>query len=168
MRSDLATVCPEHQTVPAAMDKAIAAAIKFVPMNSPIPDWAGKTAPATTNNFDAGKSGGAYLKSMLKSGDTLVFCRVFRGGQARDVRVNGTMVGLRDAGVTVVGNGATHCTEKLAISVAKYLLTKNPDLKAIYAPSASRLPVPPVRPPMQALPMTGSWWWALISVVVTP
>ena len=34
---------------------------------------------------------------------------------------------------SIVGRGATNCTEELGISVAEDLLTKNPELKAIYA-----------------------------------
>ncbi len=41
--------------------------------------------------------------------------------------------GLKGVNVTIVGRGATNCTEELGISVAEDLLTKTPDLKAIYA-----------------------------------
>jgi simple sugar transport system substrate-binding protein len=41
--------------------------------------------------------------------------------------------GLAGVDVTIVGRGATNCTEELGISVAEDLLTANPDLKAIYA-----------------------------------
>ena len=40
---------------------------------------------------------------------------------------------MRASTSTIVGRGATNCTEELGISVAEDLLTANPDLKAIYA-----------------------------------
>jgi ABC-type sugar transport system substrate-binding protein len=41
--------------------------------------------------------------------------------------------GLKGVDVKIVGKGATNCTEELGISVAEDLLTKNPELKAIFA-----------------------------------
>jgi len=41
--------------------------------------------------------------------------------------------GLKGVNVKIVGKGATNCTEELGISVAEDLLTKNPELKAIFA-----------------------------------
>ena len=52
---------------------------------------------------------------------------------ALDDRVTGMLEGLKGLDVKIVGKGATNCTEELGISVAEDLLTKNPDLKAIYA-----------------------------------
>jgi ABC-type sugar transport system substrate-binding protein len=50
-----------------------------------------------------------------------------------DDRVNGMMEGLGAVKVTVVGKGATSCTQELGLSVAEDLLTANPGLKAIYS-----------------------------------
>jgi simple sugar transport system substrate-binding protein len=40
-------------------------------MDNNIPDWEGRTALATTDNYAAGKIAGAHLKTLLKDGDTL-------------------------------------------------------------------------------------------------
>ena len=40
---------------------------------------------------------------------------------------------MKGVDVKIVGKGATNCTEELGISVAEDLLTKNPELKAIFA-----------------------------------
>ena len=64
-------VTPVDPTVAAALDKAIAAGVKVVLMDNNIPDWKGRTALATTNNYHAGEIAGQYLKSVLKNGDTL-------------------------------------------------------------------------------------------------
>ncbi|WP_064686117.1 sugar ABC transporter substrate-binding protein [Rhizobium bangladeshense] len=122
---------PVDPTVSTALDKAVAAGIKVVLMDNNIPDWSGRTALATTNNFAAGKIAGEYLKTVLTAGDTLGILEGVPGVPALDDRVKGMMEGLNGLDVKIVGKGATNCTEELGINVA--LLTKNPDLKAIYA-----------------------------------
>ncbi|MGO7043398.1 sugar ABC transporter substrate-binding protein [Rhizobium acaciae] len=124
---------PVDPTVSTALDKAVAAGIKVVLMDNNIPDWKGRTALATTNNFAAGKIAGEYLKTVLKAGDTLGILEGVPGVPALDDRVTGMLEGLKGLDVKIVGKGATNCTEELGISVAEDLLTKNPDLKAIYA-----------------------------------
>ncbi|MDI5923957.1 sugar ABC transporter substrate-binding protein [Rhizobium leguminosarum] len=124
---------PVDPTVSTALDKAVAAGVKIVLMDNNIPDWKGRTALATTNNFAAGKIAGEYLKTVLKAGDTLGILQGVPGVPALDDRVNGMLEGLNGLDVKIVGKGATNCTEELGISVAEDLLTKNPDLKAIYA-----------------------------------
>ncbi len=93
----------------------------------------GRTALATTDNYAAGKIAGAHLKTLLKDGDTLGILEGVPGVPALDDRVNGMLEGLAGVKVEIVGKLPTNCTEELGISVAEDLLTKNPDLKAIYA-----------------------------------
>jgi simple sugar transport system substrate-binding protein len=126
-------ITPVDPTVAAALDKAIAQGIKVVLLDNNIPDWKGRTALATTDNYNAGKIAGEYLKSVLKSGDTLGILEGVPGVPSLDDRVNGMLDGLKGVDVKIVGRGATNCTEELGISVAEDLLTANPDLKAIYA-----------------------------------
>jgi ABC-type sugar transport system substrate-binding protein len=125
---------PVDPTVAAALDKAIAdAGIKVVLMDNNIPDWKGRTSLATTNNYNAGVIAGKALATMLKDGDTLGILEGVPGVPALDDRVNGMLEGLAAVKVNIVGRGATNCTEELGINVAEDLLTKTPDLKAIYA-----------------------------------
>jgi simple sugar transport system substrate-binding protein len=126
-------VTPVDPTVAAALDKAIAAGVKVVLMDNNIPDWKGRTALATTDNYNAGKIAGAHLKTVLKDGDTLGILEGVPGVPSLDDRVKGMLDGLQGVDVKIVGRGATNCTEELGISVAEDLLTANPDLKAIYA-----------------------------------
>jgi simple sugar transport system substrate-binding protein len=124
---------PVDPTVAATLDKAVAAGVKVVLMDNNIPDWKNVTALATTNNFNAGKLAGEYLKTVLRDGDTLGILEGVPGVPALDDRVNGMLEGLKGVNVNIVGKGATNCTEELGVSVAEDLLTKNPDLKAIFA-----------------------------------
>jgi simple sugar transport system substrate-binding protein len=126
-------VTPVDPTVAPALDKAIAAGVKVVLMDNNIPDWNGRTALATTDNYNAGKIAGEHLKSVLKNGDTLGILEGVPGVPSLDDRVKGMLDGLQGVDVKIVGRGATNCTEELGISVAEDLLTANPDLKAIYA-----------------------------------
>jgi simple sugar transport system substrate-binding protein len=126
-------ITPVDPTVAAKLDEAIAEGIKVVLMDNNIPDWEGRTALATTDNYNAGKIAGEYLKSVLEDGDTLGILEGVPGVPSLDDRVNGMLEGLAGVDVNIVGKGATNCTEELGINVAEDLLTANPDLKAIYA-----------------------------------
>src|SRR5690349_12857216 len=124
---------PVDPTVAAALDKAIAAGVKIVLMDNNIPDWEGRTALATTDNYNAGVIAGTHLKTLLKEGDTLGILEGVPGVPSLDDRVKGMLEGLGGVKVKIVGRGTTKCTEELGISVAEDLLTANPDLKSIYA-----------------------------------
>lgn len=126
-------ITPVDPTVAPALDKAIGDGVKVVLMDNSIPGWENGTALATTDNFNAGKIAGAYLKSVLNAGDTLGILEGVPGVPALDDRVNGMLEGLDGLEVNIVGRGATNCTEELGINVAEDLLTANPDLKAIYS-----------------------------------
>jgi len=124
---------PVDPTVSKALDAAIAAGVKVVLMDNNIPDWNGRTALATTDNYAAGKIAGEYLKTVLKAGDTMGILEGVPGVPALDDRVNGMLEGLGGLDVKIVGKGATDCTEEKGISVAEDILTANPGLKSIYA-----------------------------------
>jgi ABC-type sugar transport system substrate-binding protein len=126
-------ITPVDPTVAPALDKAIKAGVKVVLMDNNIPGWEGRTALATTDNYNAGKIAGAHLRTLLKDGDTLGILEGVPGVPSLDDRVKGMLEGLGDVKVEIVGRIATNCTEELGISGAEDLLTKNPDLKAIYA-----------------------------------
>jgi ABC-type sugar transport system substrate-binding protein len=113
---------PVDPTVAPALDK-----------DNNIPDWEGRTALATTDNYAAGVIAGQHLKTLVKDGDTLGILEGVPGVPALDDRVNGMLEGLAGVNVNIVGRGATNCTEELGLNVAQDLLTANPDLKAIYA-----------------------------------
>ena len=126
-------VTPVDPTVATALDKAIAKGVKVVLMDNNIPNWNGRTALATTNNYNAGKIAGGYLKSVLKSGDTMGILEGVPGVPSLDDRVKGMLDGLSGVDVKIVGRGATDCTEEKGINVAQDILTANPQLTAIYS-----------------------------------
>ena len=126
-------ITPVDPTVAAALDKAVAAGIKVVLMDNNIPDWTNATSLATTNNYNAGVIAGQYLATVLHDGDTLGILEGVPGVPALDDRVTGMLEGLKGVAVTVVGQGATNCSQELGVTVAEDLLTANPDMTAIYS-----------------------------------
>ncbi len=126
-------ITPVDPSVSTTLDKAVAAGVKVVLMDNSIPDWKNQTALATTNNLEAGKLAGGYLKGVLKDGDKLGILEGVPGVPALDDRVNGMLEGLKGVDVDIVGKGATDCTEEKGINVAQDILTANPELKAIYS-----------------------------------
>ena len=127
-------ITPVDPTVAPALQTAVDAGIKVVLMDNDIPDWTGKTALATTDNYNVGRIAGEYLKTVLKDGDTLGILEGVPGVPALDDRVTGMLKGLAGGpDVQIVGKNSTNCTQELGVSAAEDLLTANPDLKAIYA-----------------------------------
>ena len=126
-------ITPVDPTVAKTLDKAVAKGVKVVLMDNKIPNWKGQTALATTNNLEAGKIAGAYLKSVLKDGDTLGILEGVPGVPALDDRVNGMLEGLKGVSVKIVGKGETDCQEEKGINVTQDLLTANPHLVSIYS-----------------------------------
>ena len=126
-------ITPVDPTVASALEKAVAAGVKVVLMDNDIPDWKGRTALATTDNYAAAKLAGEYLKTVLKDGDKLGILEGVPGVPSLDARVKGMMDGLAGVNVDIVGKGATNCTEELGINVAQDILTANPELTAIYS-----------------------------------
>lgn len=143
-------ITPVDPTVATALDKAVAAGVKVVLMDNDIPGWTGRTALATTDNYAAGKIAGAHLKTVLKTGDTLGILEGVPGVPSLDDRVNGMIEGLAGVEVTIVGRGATECTEEKGLSLAEDILTANPELTAIYAACG-----PPAAGAAQALKNAG-------------
>jgi simple sugar transport system substrate-binding protein len=126
-------ITPVDPSVATTLDRAVEAGVKVVLMDNSIPDWKNQTALATTNNLEAGKLAGGYLKTVLKDGDKLGILEGVPGVPALDDRVNGMLEGLKGVNVDIVGKGATDCTEEKGINVAQDILTANPGLKAIYS-----------------------------------
>ena len=126
-------ITPVDPSVATTLDKAVAAGVKVVLMDNSIPGWKNGTSLATTNNLEAGKLAGQYLKTVLKDGDKLGILEGVPGVPSLDDRVNGMLEGLKGVNADIVGKGATDCTEEKGINVAQDILTANPELKAIYS-----------------------------------
>ena len=127
------TITPIDPSVSKALDKAIAAGVKVVLMDNDIPDWAGRSSLATTNNFEAGKLAGEYLKTDLTDGAKIGILDGKPEVAPLNDRVEGMLKGLGDLKVEIVARGRTACEPEKGQQVAEDILTAHPEVVAIYS-----------------------------------
>ncbi|HZP20768.1 MAG TPA: sugar ABC transporter substrate-binding protein [Bauldia sp.] len=126
-------ITPIDPSISKSLDKAIAAGVKVVLMDNDIPGWEGRSALATTNNREAGKIAGGYLKTVLKDGDKIGILDGKPEVVPLNDRVEGMLEGLSGVKVDIVGRGRTACEPDKGQQVAEDILTAHPELKAIYS-----------------------------------
>lgn len=131
---DAIVITPMGTEVIPALDAASDKGVKVVLADNNLDDFTSKTAVAATDNVKGGQAAGAYLKSVLKSGDKIGLMEGVRGVPALDARIQGVKDALDGTGVEVVIGGAeTKCDSAQGATVAEDLLTREPDLAAIYS-----------------------------------
>lgn len=127
-------VTPMGVDVIPALEAAAAKGVKIVLADNALDAFKNKTAVAATDNVKGGQAAGAYLKSVLKSGDSIGLMEGVRGVPALDARIQGVKDALQGSGVKIVMGGAeTRCDSAQGATVAEDLLTREPKLTAIYA-----------------------------------
>jgi len=127
-------ITPMGPEVIPAMNAAADKGVKVVLVDNNLQDFTKKTAVAATDNVKGGQAAGAYLKSVLKSGDTIGLMEGVRGVPALDARIQGVKDALNGTGVKVIIGGAeTKCDAAQGATVAEDLLTREPNLTAIYS-----------------------------------
>jgi len=103
-------------------------------VDNALPDFTKATAVAATDNVVGGQLAGEYLKSILKEGDTIGLMEGVRGVPALDARIQGVKDALEGTGVNIIIGGAeTKCDSAQGATVAEDLLTREPNLTAIYS-----------------------------------
>ena len=126
-------ISPMGVGVTDALNEAQKAGVRIVFVDNTIPGVV-PDAVAATNNVKGGVAAGAYIKSQLKSGDTIGLLEAVRGVPNLDQRIDGVKKALKGTGVKVViGAQQTLCDTKTGASVTQDLLTKYPDLTAVYS-----------------------------------
>jgi len=126
-------ISPMGVGVTDALNEAQQAGVRIVFVDNTIPGVV-PDAVAATNNVKGGEAAGAYIKSQLKSGDTIGLLEAVRGVPNLDQRIDGVKAALEGTGVKVVtGAQQTLCDTKTGASVTQDLLTKYPNLTAIYS-----------------------------------
>lgn len=127
-------ITPMGVDVVPALEAAAAKGVKVVLADNNLDAFKNKTAVAATDNVKGGQAAGAYLKSVLKSGDSIGLMEGVRGVPALDARIQGVKDALQGTGVKIVIGGAeTKCDSAQGATVAEDLLTREPNLTAIYA-----------------------------------
>jgi simple sugar transport system substrate-binding protein len=126
-------VSPMGEGVIPALQKAQQAGVKIVFVDNTLPGFT-PDAVSATDNVKGGQEAGAYIKSQLKSGDTIGLMEAVKGVPALDARIDGVKKALEGTGVKVVmGGQQTTCDPKIGAAVTQDLLTKYPDLSAVYS-----------------------------------
>jgi ABC-type sugar transport system substrate-binding protein len=127
-------ITPMGPEVVPALDAAADKGLKVVLVDNNLEEFTKETAVVATDNVKGGKAAGAYLKSVLKSGDTLGLMEGVRGVAALEARIQGVQDALEGTGVKVIIGGAeTKCDAAQGATVAQDLLTREPNLTAIYS-----------------------------------
>ena len=131
---DAMVITPMGTEVIPAMDAAVDDGMVVVLADNDLDDFTKKTAVAATDNVKGGQAAGEYLKSILKSGDRIGLIEGVRGVPALDARIQGVTDALEGTGVEVIIGGAdSKCDAAQGATVAEDLLTRAPDLTAIYS-----------------------------------
>jgi simple sugar transport system substrate-binding protein len=127
-------ITPMGPEVVPAMTAAADKGLKVVLVDNNLDAFTKRTAVAATDNVKGGQAAGAYLKTVLKPGDSIGLMEGVRGVPALDARIQGVKDALTSAGVKVVIGGAeTQCDAAKGATVAEDLLTREPNLTAIYS-----------------------------------
>jgi ABC-type sugar transport system substrate-binding protein len=131
---DALVITPMGNEVIPALDAAADGGLVVVLADNDLADFTKKTAVAATDNVVGGQLAGEYLKSVLTAGDTIGLMEGVRGVPALDARIQGVKDALEGTGVEVIIGGAeTKCDSAQGATVAEDLLTREPDLTAIYS-----------------------------------
>ena len=126
-------ISPMGPGVVPALQKAVQAGVKVVFVDNTV-DGVDATAISATDNVKGGEAAGAYIKTQLKAGDTIGLLIAVKGVPNLDQRIDGVKAALAGTGVNVViGGQQTTCDPKIGAAVTQDLLTKYPNLTAIYS-----------------------------------
>jgi simple sugar transport system substrate-binding protein len=127
-------ITPMGPEVVPAMDAAADKGVKVVLVDNDLQDFTKETAVVATDNVKGGQAAGKYLKSVLGSGDTIGLMEGVRSAPALAARIEGVQKALEGTGVNVIIGGAeTECDSAQGATVAQDLLTREPNLTAIYS-----------------------------------
>ena len=131
---DAMVITPMGEEVIPALDAAADGGMEIVLADNDLEAFTKKTAVAATDNVAGGQLAGEYLASILNEGDTIGLMEGVRGVPALDARIQGVVDALEDSGVEVIIGGAeTRCDAAQGATVAEDLLTREPNLTAIYS-----------------------------------
>ena len=127
-------ITPMGPEVVPALDAAADSGVKVILVDNNMEEFTKETAVAATDNVKGGQMAGEYLATVLKKGDTIGLMEGVRGVPALDARIEGVKSAMEKLGVKVVMGGAeTKCDAAQGATVAEDLLTREPNLTALYS-----------------------------------
>jgi len=129
----LAVAPSQADQVQPTLEKAVAAGIPVILIDTDIPGFTNKTAFVGTDNKLGGQLGGEFIVKALQSGDEVAIIRGAAGDPVHNLREDGAKEAMEAAGLTVVDVQPANSDRAMGQTVAENLLTANPNLKGIFA-----------------------------------
>jgi ribose transport system substrate-binding protein len=129
----LAVAPSQADQVQPTLEKAVAAGIPVILIDTDIPGFTNKTAFVGTDNKLGGQLGGEFIVKALQSGDEVAIIRGAAGDPVHNLREDGAKEAMEAAGLVVVDVQPANSDRAMGQTVAENLLTANPNLKGIFA-----------------------------------
>ena len=131
---DAIAVAPSQaDQVQPTLEKAVAAGIPVVLIDTDIATFTNKAAFVGTDNKLGGQLGGEFIAKSLTAGDEVAIIRGAAGDPVHNLREGGAKEALEKAGLKVVAVQPADSDRAKGQTVAENLLTANPNLKGIFA-----------------------------------
>ena len=131
---DAIAVAPSQaDQVQPTLEKAVAAGIPVILIDTDITGFTNKAAFVGTDNKLGGQLGGEFIVKALTAGDEVAIIRGAAGDPVHNQREDGAKEAMEAAGLTVVAVQPADSDRAKGQTVAENLLTANPNLKAIFA-----------------------------------
>ncbi len=130
---DAIAVAPSQaDQVQPTLEKAVAAGIPVVLIDTDIATFTKKSAFVGTDNKLGGTLGGEFIAKQLKAGDEVAIIRGAAGDPVHNLREGGAKDAMEKAGLKVVAVQPADSDRAKGQTVAENLLTANPNLKGIF------------------------------------
>ena len=131
---DAIAVAPSQaDQVQPTLEKAVAAGIPVILIDTDITGFTNKAAFVGTDNKLGGQLGGEFIVGALKAGDEVAIIRGAAGDPVHNQREQGAKEAMEKAGLVVVDVQPADSDRAKGQTVAENLLTANPNLKGIFA-----------------------------------
>jgi ribose transport system substrate-binding protein len=129
----LAVAPSQADQVQPTLEKAVAAGIPVILIDTDIAGFTNKAAFVGTDNKLGGQLGGEFIVNALQPGDEVAIIRGAAGDPVHNLREGGAKEAMEAAGLVVVDVQPANSDRAMGQTVAENLLTANPNLKGIFA-----------------------------------
>ena len=128
----LAVAPSQADQVQPTLEKAVAAGIPVILVDTDLANFSKKSAFVGTDNKLGGQLGGEFIVKALKAGDEVAIIRGAAGDPVHNLREGGAKEAMEKAGLKVVAVQPADSDRAKGQTVAENLLTANPNLKGIF------------------------------------
>ena len=129
----LAVAPSQADQVQPTLEKAVAAGIPVILVDTDLANFSKKSAFVGTDNKLGGQLGGEFIAKALKAGDEVAIIRGAAGDPVHNLREQGAKEAMEKAGLKVIAIQPADSDRAKGQTVAENLLTANPNLKGIFA-----------------------------------